>query len=351
MDVLQIDWRPLGGALGGLVAAGLLGLIVYAVLHAIARRVADRIDNIIDNSLVRHGHRPLRWIFPLLAGFLAMPLLPFPGAVAGPLRHTLGLALIATLAWLLVSLIGVLDDLVAAKYRLDVEDNLEARGIHTQIAVLRRVAVMVVSVVTLSVMLMTFPGVREVGATLFASAGLAGLVAGMAARPTLSNLFAGVQIGLSRPMNLDDLVTVAGETGRIEEIQTTFVVVRLWDERRLVVPLSHFIEQPFQNWTRKTADCLGTVVLHTDYTVPVDEVREELHRILQARDDWDGKTWSLQVTDATEQTMQLRALMSSDLGKSWSLRCHVREELLKFLQERYPESLPRTRSLVEQVPS
>ena len=348
MDVLQLDWRQLGWSLSELVVAGLLGLIIDAVLHAIARRIADRTDNIIDNSLVRHGHRPLRWIFPLLAAFLAMPLLPFPAGIGGPLRHALGLALIACLAWLLISLTDVIDDLVSDKYCLDVADNLEARRVHTQIAVLRRIAVILVGIVTLSIMLMTFPSIREVGATLFASAGLAGLVAGMAARPALANLIAGVQIALSRPIRLDDVVIVEGEWGWIEEITTTFVVVRIWDQRRLVVPLSYFMEKPFQNWTRQTADILGTAFVYTDYSVPVDEVRQELHRILELSDDWDGKAWGLQVTDATEHTMKLRAIMSTaDSGKAWNLRCHVREELIKFLQQRFPESLPKTRAVLE----
>lgn len=348
MDVLQIDWPELGWSFGGLAAAGLLGLVVNAVLHAIARRVANRTDNIIDNSLVRHGHRPLRWIVPLLAAFLAVPLLQFPADVGGPLRHALGLALIAGLAWLLISLIDVIDDLVTDKYRLDVADNLEARRVHTQIAVLRRIAVILVGIVTLSIMLMTFPSIREVGATLFASAGLAGLVAGMAARPALANLIAGVQIAMARPIRLDDVVIVEGEWGWIEEITTTFVVVRVWDLRRLVVPLSYFMEKPFQNWTRKTADILGTVFVYTDYTVPVEEVRQELHRILESSDDWDGKVWGLQVTDTSEHTMTLRALMSTaDSSKGWNLRCHVREELIKFLQQRFPESLPKTRAVLE----
>jgi hypothetical protein len=194
-------------------------------------------------------------------------------------------------------------------------------------------------------MLMTFPAIRHVGITLFASAGLAGLVAGMAARSTLSNLLAGVQIALTEPIRLDDVVIVEGEWGWIEEIGTTYVVVRIWDLRRLVVPLSYFIEHPFQNWTRVTSDLLGTVFVYTDYRVPVDEVRVELHRILQASGMWDGKAWGLQVTDATEHTLQLRALMSAtDSSTAWDLRCHVREKLIALLQQRYPQSLPRVRA-------
>jgi len=213
--------------------------------------------------------------------------------------------------------------------------------------VLRRVLVVVILIVGLSVMLMTFPTVRQFGATLFASAGLAGLVVGMAARPALANLLAGLQIAMTEPIRIDDVVIVDGEWGRIEEITTTYVVVCIWDLRRLIVPLSYFIEHPFQNWTRQTADLLGTVSIYADYTVPVEEVREELHRILDGSEQWDRKVWGLQVTDATERTMTLRALMSApDSSKAWDLRCLVRERLIAFLQAKHPQSLPRARAEV-----
>jgi hypothetical protein len=200
-------------------------------------------------------------------------------------------------------------------------------------------------VVALSVALMTFPSIRHLGVSLFASAGVAGIVIGMAARPTIANLLAGIQIALTEPIRLDDVVIVNGEWGWIEEIGTTYVVVRIWDLRRLIVPLSQFIEQPFQNWTRVTADLLGTVIVYADYRVPVERVRQELHRILEASGMWDGKAWGLQVTDATERTIQLRALMSApDSGKAWDLRCLVREQLVAFLQREYPDSLPVVRA-------
>jgi small-conductance mechanosensitive channel len=193
--------------------------------------------------------------------------------------------------------------------------------------------------------LMTFPAIRRFGASLLASAGVAGLIVGLAARETISSLLAGIQVALTEPIRLDDVVIVEGEWGRIEEIRMTYVVVRIWDERRLVVPLSYFIEKPFQNWTRKTANILGTVFLYVDYAVPVDEVREQLHRILKDSGLWDGKVWNLQVTDATERTMQLRALMSApDSSTAWDLRCDVREKLIEFLQREYPGSLPVTRA-------
>jgi small-conductance mechanosensitive channel len=258
----------------------------------------------------------------------------------------------ACAAWLIVSLTRVLEDVLAERYRLDVADNLQARHVHTQMRVLRRVFLVVLGVITLSLMLMTFPTARQLGTTLFASAGVAGIVIGMAARPTVANLIAGVQIALTQPIRIDDVVIVENEWGRIEEITTTYVVVRIWDLRRLVLPLSYFIEHPFQNWTRVTADILGTVFLYTDYRIPVENVRAELHRILESSGMWDGKVWGLQVTNATEHTVELRALMSApDASQAWDLRCHVREGLIEFVQRTYPDSLPRVRAEMKPPPT
>ena len=192
---------------------------------------------------------------------------------------------------------------------------------------------------------MTFPSLRAVGFSLFASAGAAGLIVGLAARPTLSNLIAGLQIALTDPIRIDDVVIVEGEWGWIEEINTTYVVVRIWDLRRLVVPLTHFIEKPFQNWTRRSADILGTVFFYADYTVPVDEIRAELRRIVEGSELWDGEVCGLQVTNATERTVELRALVSAATSpEAWDLRCMVRERMIEFLMRHYPESLPRVRA-------
>ena len=193
-------------------------------------------------------------------------------------------------------------------------------------------------------MLMTFSAVRQIGVSILASAGILGVVLGFAAQKTLGNLIAGIQIALAQPIRLDDAVVVENEWGWIEEITLTYVVVRIWDLRRLVLPISYFIEKPFQNWTRNSADILGSVFIYADYTVPVEEVRAELGRILKESPHWDKKVNVLQVTDATEHTVKLRALMSAaDSPTAWNLRCETREKLLEFLQKKYPQSLPRTR--------
>ena len=345
MPVSPREWHDLIDPGIVLAAAIVVALVLHWILYAAAARFAGRTGSLVDDSLVRRTRVPTRVVFPLLAALLVLPTLSLQPAFLESVRHLIALGMIGVLAWGVIALTEIASDLLSARYRLDVPDNLEARRIRTQLQLLRRVTVIVVGVVALSAMLMTFPSIRHLGLSLFASAGVAGLVVGMAARPTISNLLGGLQVALTEPIRLDDVVIVEGEWGWIEEIGTTYVVVRIWDLRRLVVPLSYFIERPFQNWTRVTADLLGTVFVYTDYTVPVESVRQELHRILQSSDKWDGKVWGLQVTDATERTMQLRALMSApDSSTAWDLRCDVREKLIAFLQREYPHSLPVTRA-------
>ena len=195
---------------------------------------------------------------------------------------------------------------------------------------------------------MHFESFRQLGAGLLASAGVLGIIVGFAAQKTLGNLLAGVQIAITQPIRVDDVVVVEGEWGRIEEITLTYVVVRIWDLRRLVLPISYFIEKPFQNWTRTSASILGTVFLHLDYTVPVGAVREELERLVQQSTYWDGEVVRLHVTNTTERTMELRALVSAaNSSDAFELRCELREQLVAFLQAHHPGSLPRLRATVE----
>ena len=287
------NWQSWVWAAGGLVGAALVALIGHRVVFSVAHRFTRRTEVAIDNSFVRHLRQPARVIFVLLGVLFTLSPLPLSAAAKDLLRHVIGLGLIASVAWAIINLTRVVDDLVAAKYKMDVEDNLEARQTQTQIQVLRRFFVVGVIIVAVSVMLMTFPTIRALGASLLASAGLAGLAVGIAARPALENLIAGVQIALTQPIRLDDVVVIDDEWGRIEEITTTYVVVRSWDQRRLVVPFSRIIDQSFQNWTRKTADILGTVYLYTDYTLSVEDLREKFHHILESSNMWDGKVWAL----------------------------------------------------------
>jgi small-conductance mechanosensitive channel len=216
--------------------------------------------------------------------------------------------------------------------------------------VLTRVLGTIVVVVGIALALLTFPGVQKIGASLLASAGIAGLVLGIAAKSILGNLLAGLQLAFSQPISIDDVVIVEGEFGKIEEIGRTHVVVALWDQRRLIVPLTHFIEKPFQNWTRVTSDILGTVFLWVDYGMPVDPLRAELRRICEAAPEWDRRLCLIQVTETSEGAMQLRALVSAaDASRNWDLRCIVREKLIDFIHREYPEHLPRVRSEVTKI--
>ena len=339
------DWHSWLWTIGLAVAAIAAGLVTNSILFAAIRRVAGRTHSVADDAIARSLHAPGRLFFPLLALLLVLPLLPLPADVKTVLSRGLNLGLTGSIGWLIVRCVEVAADMIEIRFGGDAADRLQARRVRTQIQVFRRIAIGVVAVITLGIILMSFPSVRQLGVSMFASAGIAGLIAGMAARPALSNLIAGIQIALTQPIRIEDVVIVENEWGWIEEIGTTYVVVRIWDLRRLVVPLSYFIEQPFQNWTRRTTNLLGTVMVYVDYTVPADEVRQELLRILNASGLWDGKAWGLQVTNASEQTVELRALMSApNSGRAWDLRCHVRERLIAFLRDRYPQHLPKTRA-------
>ena len=329
-------------ALALIIAVALRRLIVLA-----SARVARRASAFVDDAAIRRLEAPLDLILPLFALSAVLPLMPAGPETVAWLHRAVNLALIAAFGWLAVRIVRLIGDAALRREQLDVADNLHARRIRTQIQVLGQIAVGAVIVITVAIMLIDIPSVRNVGVSLFASAGVAGLVAGIAARPALSNLIAGLQIAFTQPIRIEDVVIVEGEWGWIEEIGTTYVVVRIWDLRRLVVPLSYFIEKPFQNWTRKTADLLGTVFVYVDYTVPVDAVRAELHRILEGTKLWDGKVWNLQVTDSTSSVLELRALMSApSSSRAWDLRCHVREKLVAYLQTHYPDNLPKQRSMV-----
>lgn len=230
-------------------------------------------------------------------------------------------------------------------------DNLKARKVYTQLQVIVRVTYVVISVFTAATILMLFQEVRHVGTSLLASAGIVGIIAGVAAQKTLANLFAGFQLALAQPVLQDDVVIVEGEWGRVEEITLTYVVVHLWDDRRLILPLSYFIEKPFQNWTRTSARIMGSVFVWVDYSFPVDQGRHALKGIIENSPLWDRRFWNLQVSDATDKAIQLRVLAtSSDSSKSWDLRCEIREKFLAYIQRHHADDLPRYRGEISQLP-
>lgn len=338
------NWVPVAWAAGTLAVAIVISLVVRAIIFWLLRRMAKRKDDVLFHSLVKHGGRPSHLILPFLACLIILPGLPLPQIALVALEHVASIGLIASFAWLVILLVDVASDIIAGRYRVDVEDNLAARRIRTQFGMLRKVVIFLVVVVALGIILMTFPAIRSIGGSLLASAGLASLIVGLAMKGTLSNLVAGIQIAFTQPFRMGDAVVIEGEWGWIEEIGTMFVVVRIWDLRRLVLPLSYFLEHSFQNWTRNSADLLGHCYIYTDYTVEVDPLRAELRRICESSELWAGKVCVLQVSQCEPFTLQLRALMDArNSGDAWDLRCLVREKLVSFIQKNYPGSLPKYR--------
>jgi small-conductance mechanosensitive channel len=339
-----LNLREILWSVGLAAGAILVAFAAQRMISAFGAQAIRRSSNAFFKVWVGYGVDSTRYVLPLAALLAVAPWLRLEPAVLSHLTHAVGLVLIGVLGWRAIKMIGAFETYVAIRHPVARTDLLSHR-LGTQVQVLRHIATVVIVVVTVSIMLMTFPNIRHLGESIFASAGLAAIVAGVAAQSTLSNLFAGVQIALTQPIRLEDAVVVEGEWGWIEEITSAYVVVRIWDLRRLVLPLSYFIQKPFQNWTRNTSDLLGTVFLYADYTVPVDEVREELHRVLAASGMWDGKVWGLQVSNLTDRTVELRALMSAPgSSEAWDLRCYVREKMVEFLQRRFPNSLPRARA-------
>lgn len=322
-----------------------IGLVGHFVVFRIIQRLTKHTKVTLDNTFVTHCFRPLQWIIILLVVRVVGKLPSVEEQVPEVAGHIIAIVLIALFAWFLIRMAYVLEDYVLTRFDVGVKDNLKARKIHTQFKVLKRIVIVIVGILALGLVLMTFEKIRQLGTTILASAGVVGIVVGMAAQRTIATFIAGIQIAITQPIRVDDVVIVENEWGRIEEITLTYVVVRIWDLRRLIVPITYFIEKPFQNWTRTSADILGTVYLYTDYTVPVDAVREELQSILKKSDQWDGKVCVLQVTNVSDRTTELRALMSAaDASTAWSLRCEVREKLIEFIKKEYPQALPRVRA-------
>lgn len=260
------------------------------------------------------------------------------------LPHLNTILIICGLTWCLLELIQILKRVFLRQFDLNQEDNLRARKVYTQINILVKISNFLIILIGLSVILVSFEAVRQIGVGLFASAGVAGIIIGFSAQKAIGTLIAGIQIAFTQPFRLEDAVVVEGEWGWIEEINLNYVVVRIWDQRRLVLPSTYFLEKPFQNWTRTSADIIGSVFIYTDYTVSFDAMRAELDRILQNTTLWDRKVKVLQVTDAKERTVESRILVSArNSPTAWDLRVHVREKMVEFLQKNYPDALPKTR--------
>lgn len=327
----------------------IMALIVVQIMHVLVRRIGRRAP--LFDRLATRSHRPVQWLAAVLAVQAALHVATARGDWRAPLLHAVTIAVIASSAWVVGALLLVLEDAALARFRTDVENNQTARRVHTQVMVIRRVTVALVVVVTIGAILVTFPTARAAGASLLASAGIVGVVAALAAQSLLGNVFAGVQLAFSDELRLDDVVVVENEWGRVEEITLSFVVLHLWDDRRLTLPTSYFTTKPFQNWTRNESALLGAVEIDVDWSVPTQQMRTELRRILEGTDLWDTRACVLQVTDAVGGMVRVRALVTAkDAPTLFDLRCHVRERLVEWLRASYPEALPRSRAHVSGIP-
>lgn len=338
-----------GVALAAVIAALVLHRIVAAILHR-----ATRVHAPVLHAMVTCAEPAAAAALPLLALQVVWSSVPDTMRLITTVRHVNAVLLIAALTWFAMSVVKGMANGVIARHPTDVADNLQARRIETQARVLSRTGMTLIMIAGAAVALMTFPGARQLGASLLASAGVLGIIGGLAARPVFSNLIAGLQIALAQPIRIGDVLIVQGEWGKVEEITGSYVVLRIWDDRRLVIPLNWFIENPFQNWTRQSSQLLGTVMLHLDFATPVDALREQAKKVVAADPDWDKRVFAVQVTEATEQTMEVRILVSAvDAGRLFDLRCRVREEMITWLAREHPGSLPRARQINEtlQVPA
>ena len=342
-------WATLEPLLAVFVLAG-LGWVVAEALQLALRLATRRMDGdsgakVFLSGIVRRGHLPSQLLLILIGARIGLVLSPGVDGWRPAVLHGLLVAIIVAVGWLLTAVLQAVADTVKAKFRIDVPDNLAARRAHTQVTILRRLGISLIMLLTLALALTTFEQVRTVGATVLASAGVAGVIAGLAAQSMLGNVFAGLQLVFGSALHIDDVVVVEGEWGRVEEITLAYVVVRIWDQRRLILRTSYFTNTPFTNWTRKTSEILGTVELSVDWSVPVPQLRAELERYVRDHPLWDGRVVNLQVTDAVGTTATVRVLVSAgDGGKAWDLRCDVREHLIEWIRTHHPYALPRLRA-------
>ncbi|WP_446743459.1 mechanosensitive ion channel family protein [Silvibacterium acidisoli] len=330
------------------------GVIFLAnLVHAIAFFVIRRrnknatVANFkIPLNINKYLNHPARWVFLNICLLTTLQFIPVPEEIRQSIRITLHIILVILIGWFAIGCVYVVQDALMRRYDLTVANNVRARRVHTQTQFLRRILIGFIAIIDFGCILWTFPDPQlwHYGSGLIASAGLASLVLATAAKSTVANLLAGLQIAFTEPIRIDDVVVIQGEWGKIEEITTSYVVVNIWDARRLIVPLSYFIENSFQNWTREKSDLLGTSFLYVDYSIPVQALRDHFTKILTASPLWDGRVNATQVTNLSEHTMEIRCLMSArNSSEQFDLRCIIREEMVKFIQENYPDAFPRTR--------
>jgi len=350
---MDLDWTgwdiPQQIADAAIVAgAVLLALVLHAIFMAIGRRIAARTPDSVDDAALELSARPLRWIAVAVALTVSRRFLDLPKWANELWQFAAGMIVPGLIGWLLITVVRVYARAVEIRFDIAVEDNLRARRRRTRTTILSRIVVIGIAIVTVALMLLSIPSIRSVGITLMASAGLAGLAVGAAAQPALKNLIAGVQLAFTEPIRLDDVLIIEGESAKVEEIRLTYVVVALWDERRLVVPVSRFLEMPFQNWTRNTSKLLGSAFFWLDPTADIPKLRAKYEEVVRANPRWDGRAFVLQVTDTKPDAIEVRVLATAkDAPTAFDLRCDLREAMLAFIRDEMPEALPRRRLVHE----
>jgi small-conductance mechanosensitive channel len=350
---LDIDLPDWAGKLGGVLAFALLLSLVHRILFAALRRLAGRTATKTDDILIARLDRPSFWLVIVIALAASGPGLDLPRYWETIWQRVLGLLTPGIFGWMLLAGLTAYRDISEVRFDITAADNLRARRRRTRIGILHRIGVFVLILITAMMMLMSIPSVRTIGVTLAASAGVAGLAIGAAAQPALKNLIAGIQMAFTEPIRIDDVVIIDNEWGRIEDIRLTYVVVRIWDDRRLVVPVSKFLENSFQNWTRETSALLGSVFWYLDPAADVARIRAKLEEVVRASPRWDQRLFNCQVTDSKQDgLMEVRGLMTAkDASTAFDLRCEVREAIYAFIRDEMPEALPRTRIMPAPAPS
>ncbi len=332
-------------------AAVVFALVAHWLTMRIAGHAQRRSTAKTDGLVLARVRRPLRAVFVAVSVAFVARILPMDDDIEELWKQILGFLVPALLGWLAVAALRAFQDVIEIRSDITVEDNLRARRKRTRAAILGRIGTFFIIFISVCLMLLSVPGIRSIGVTLMASAGIAGLVVGAAAQPALKNLIAGVQMAFTEPIRLDDVLIVDGEWGRVEQINLTFVVIKIWDERRLVVPVSKFLEQSFQNWTRETSQLMGSVFWYVDPSTDVPRLREKLAEVVKANPRWDGRFFNLQVTDVKTDAVELRALMTAkNASVAFDLRCDVREAMLAFIAQEMPEAMPRGRLLMAPDP-
>jgi small-conductance mechanosensitive channel len=338
------DWLPDWLLILALI---LVAITAALVLHAAIQRLSRALwasHHPLLNSLLYRTRGITRYAVVLLVLSVVMPFLPLQPEMTDTANRVFIAAFILLVGWIVLLAANASADFYVSRFKVGAANDLLARKAVTQVEVLKRIMDGLIIILAVGFALMSFDSVRQLGLSLFASAGIVGIIAGVALRSTLANFFAGLQIALTQPIRINDVVIVENEYGHVEELSSTYVVIRLWDLRRLIVPLSYFMERPFQNWTRRSSQLLGTVFIYADYTISVDRIRDKAQAIVETSDLWDKRILCVQVTDVKETALEIRVVVSADdSGKLWNLRCELRERLIEFIKTTHPGALPRRR--------